>query len=188
MTGSEAPALAKPLVSDQAEHSDRTERGDQTHRHLLEVAALAFARKGYAGTSLNDLIKESGLTKGGFYFHFASKEALALAVVRDKQGNWVREVTAAALQQSRGVDQLSTVAQRLCDLFEQEPSFGCVGKLCKELSADPNFGPAIGRSFFTAWVQMVASFIRRGQQEGDIFIVAPEFNTPSLRILTRPKL
>ena len=51
-----------------------------------------FAERGYLGTSLNELIKETGLAKGGFYFHFASKEALALACLQDRQEQWIGKV------------------------------------------------------------------------------------------------
>jgi len=56
-----------------------TDRGGETRRRILDVAAEAFAERGYAGTSLSEVLKASGVTKGGFYFHFPSKEALALA-------------------------------------------------------------------------------------------------------------
>jgi AcrR family transcriptional regulator len=45
-----------------------TDRGGETRRRILEVAAVAFADRGYAGTSLSDVLKASGVTKGGFYF------------------------------------------------------------------------------------------------------------------------
>src|SRR5215218_2871026 len=61
-----------------------TDRGTETRRRILEVAAEAFADRGYAGTSLSDVLKASGVTKGGFYFHFPSKEALGLAALRDQ--------------------------------------------------------------------------------------------------------
>ena len=72
-----------------------TDRGTETRRRILEVAAQAFADRGYAGTSLNDVLKASGVTKGGFYFHFPSKEALALATLRHKQDQWAGVVMAA---------------------------------------------------------------------------------------------
>src|SRR4029453_17016732 len=65
-----------------------TDRGSETRRRILEVAAESFADRGYAGTSVNDVLKASGVTKGGFYFHFPSKEALALATLRHKQEQW----------------------------------------------------------------------------------------------------
>jgi AcrR family transcriptional regulator len=53
-------------------------RGAETRRRIVEQAAPVFNQRGYAGTSLSDLMAATGLEKGGIYNHFGSKEALAL--------------------------------------------------------------------------------------------------------------
>jgi TetR/AcrR family transcriptional repressor of nem operon len=47
---------------------------------LLEAAVVIIRTKGYAGTSIDDLCTAAGVTKGAFFHHFASKEALGVAV------------------------------------------------------------------------------------------------------------
>jgi AcrR family transcriptional regulator len=64
------------------------ERARATRRSLLEAAACLFAQHGYAGTSVNDISVRSGRTSGSVYFHYASKEGIALAVVRDGFATW----------------------------------------------------------------------------------------------------
>jgi len=46
---------------------------------LLDAAFSLFREKGYSGTSVDDLCKAAGVTKGAFFHHFASKEALGVA-------------------------------------------------------------------------------------------------------------
>ncbi|MCA9904284.1 MAG: TetR/AcrR family transcriptional regulator [Anaerolineae bacterium] len=53
---------------------------NEVRAHILEVALGLFAEKGLSKTSMNDIVRASGLSKGGVYWHFASKEALILAV------------------------------------------------------------------------------------------------------------
>ena len=53
-------------------------KGEQTKQEIVRKAAPLFNQKGYAGTSLSDLMDATGLQKGGIYRHFASKEELAL--------------------------------------------------------------------------------------------------------------
>ncbi len=55
------------------------ERGARTREHILERSAQLFSRTGYFGSSLADIMRETGLEKGGIYNHFASKDELALA-------------------------------------------------------------------------------------------------------------
>jgi TetR/AcrR family transcriptional repressor of nem operon len=53
-------------------------KGEQTREMILTRAAQLFSRQGYFGSSLSDIMHETGLEKGGIYNHFASKEQLAL--------------------------------------------------------------------------------------------------------------
>lgn len=145
-----------------------TDRGTETRRRILEVAAEAFADRGYVGTSLNHLIKASGVTKGGFYFHFPSKEALALATLRHKQEQWAGVVMAAVMRRSRAVEQLDAMVQALCDLHEHDRACRAINRLCTELGDEhPELRPQLGTQL-TTWMDMVASVIRKGQDEGDI--------------------
>jgi AcrR family transcriptional regulator len=47
---------------------------------ILNAALSLFARQGFAHTSMNDIVRESGVSKGGVYWHFQSKDALILAI------------------------------------------------------------------------------------------------------------
>ena len=58
---------------------------EATHKRIVEAAARAIRRSGYGGTGLADIMKEAGLTHGGFYVHFASREAM-LAEAADRAG------------------------------------------------------------------------------------------------------
>lgn len=64
------------------------ERARATRRSLLEAAACLFAQNGYAGTSVNDICARSGRTSGSVYFHYNSKEGIALAVVKGGFATW----------------------------------------------------------------------------------------------------
>ena len=54
-------------------------KGQVTKTKILHQAAELFNQKGYAGSSMADVMKVTGLKKGGIYNHFASKDELALA-------------------------------------------------------------------------------------------------------------
>ena len=145
-----------------------TDRGGETRRRILEVAAEAFADRGYVGTSLSDVLKASGVTKGGFYFHFPSKEALALATLRHKQEQWAGVVMASVLRHPRAVEQLDAMVEALCDLHEQDRACRAINRLCVELGDEhPELRPQL-RTQLTTWMDMVAAVIRKGQDEGDI--------------------
>jgi TetR/AcrR family transcriptional regulator, transcriptional repressor for nem operon len=60
-------------------------RKEISHDRILDAAARAIRRSGYAGTGVADIMKEAGLTHGGFYAHFDSREAM-LAEAADRAG------------------------------------------------------------------------------------------------------
>ena len=60
-------------------------RKEATHERIVETAARAIRRSGYGGTGVADIMKEAGLTHGGFYAHFDSREGM-LAEAADRAG------------------------------------------------------------------------------------------------------
>jgi AcrR family transcriptional regulator len=62
------------------------QRAILTQAKVLAAAAEVFSRVGYAGATLNDITAEAETTKGALYFHFASKEALAEAIIEEYFG------------------------------------------------------------------------------------------------------
>jgi len=56
-------------------------RGSETRTRIMDIAEAAILQKGFGGTSIDEIIAEAGLTKGGFFYHFPDKGALAKALL-----------------------------------------------------------------------------------------------------------
>jgi AcrR family transcriptional regulator len=52
-------------------------KGQVTRQKILDIAEASVLSKGFGGTSIDEIIAEAHITKGGFYYHFADKNALA---------------------------------------------------------------------------------------------------------------
>lgn len=79
--------------------SARTAAKEETHERIVSVAARAIRRSGYGGTGVADIMKEAGLTHGGFYAHFASREAM----LAEAAGRACAESAAAVAEVVAGV-------------------------------------------------------------------------------------
>ena len=74
----------KPAAKAKAPQTRATQaRKEVTHERIVDVASRVIRRSGYDGTGVADIMKEAGLTHGGFYAHFDSREAL-LAEAADR--------------------------------------------------------------------------------------------------------
>src|SRR5215510_12810811 len=76
-------------------------RKEDTHELILDVAARALRRDGYAGVRVADVMKEAGLTHGGFYAHFPSRDALLVEAL-GRAGRQSAAVVQRAAEARRG--------------------------------------------------------------------------------------
>lgn len=82
-------------------------RKEQSHERIVDAAARAIRRAGYAGVGVADIMKEAGLTHGGFYAHFPSRDALlAAAMERAGQDGAARLSQGMARRRAEGASPL----------------------------------------------------------------------------------
>jgi AcrR family transcriptional regulator len=156
-----------PKTAQKPANFAHTDRGEATRRQILDAAARSFAEHGFNGNSLNDIVRDSGLTKGAFYFHFPSKEALALAVFRDRQERWIGQTMAAVMEHPRAIDQLEAMLDIGCDIHENDDSARAISRLCQEWASQEDLAPH-SRSHLTTWFDITTQLIVRAQEEGDV--------------------
>jgi AcrR family transcriptional regulator len=150
-----------------AQARPRQMRAERTRSVIIETAALAFAMHGYDGVSLNDLVAASGVSKGAFYFHFSSKEDVALAAFRAKQQELIAQLMAPVDAKSSVIDEVRRIMRRRAEIVSADPSLRCVIRLGGDLS--PRFGPGSEYASFQALaVALIADLIGRGIRSGEI--------------------
>ena len=82
----------------------RQARAEVTRRRILDAAVDLFAGAGYGETGLAEIVKQAEVTKGAFYYHFASKEAVATAIIEDSQSKIVEAANRAASGSAAGLE------------------------------------------------------------------------------------
>jgi TetR/AcrR family transcriptional regulator, transcriptional repressor for nem operon len=100
-------------------------RKDETRERILRAAARAIRKHGYEGVGVADVMKEVGLTHGGFYAHFDSRDAL-LAAAADQAGAESIEYLARAIAAAKPGQELMTLVETyLSDGHLAAPEQGC---------------------------------------------------------------
>lgn len=90
---------------------------DATRERLLEAAEQVFAEKGYYGAVVDDIIRASESSKGGFYFHFPNKEAIFLALIDLMVPRLEAAVARSIAAEQEPVAQLDAALGTALDLF-----------------------------------------------------------------------
>ena len=102
-------------------------RKELSHDRIVTAAARAIRRGGFEGVGVADIMKEAGLTHGGFYAHFDSRNAmLAEAMARAGQDSAARLTQGMALRKSRGASDLRALVEAyLSDRHLEDIEAGC---------------------------------------------------------------
>jgi TetR/AcrR family transcriptional repressor of nem operon len=132
----------------------------RTHRRIVALAAKRFREKGLAGIGIADLMKDAGLTVGGFYKHFNSRDALVAEAVGSALELWKRQVDAAA---SGGppVTYESLVGEYLSDAHRDHPGTGCpVSALAGDLARTDRRTRALVSRKIRDNIELLATLIR----------------------------
>ena len=160
----------------------RNKHPEQTVKLILDTASALFFQKGYDKTTLQDIIDATKLSKGAIYHHFASKEAILIAVV-DRIGDFNSAVL-AEIRDKKG----PTGAEKLRDLFRTSMKLSFQGKILHMLPfliENPKFMALQMQSILgEAAPDYVLPILREGIADGSIRADHPEQLSEVLLILS----
>jgi TetR/AcrR family transcriptional regulator, transcriptional repressor for nem operon len=144
-------------------------KGEQTRQEIIRKAAPLFNQQGYEGAALSDLMKATGLEKGGIYRHFESKQQLA-AEAFDYAWNL------AVNTRLEGIDEIPNSVDRLKQIVRNfwDRRAGLVPGGCPLLNTaiDSDDGnPQLrekARRALAGWLERLRSIVEEGQGRGEI--------------------
>ena len=96
----------------------------KTHKRIISIASKRFREKGLARVGIAELMKEAGLTVGGFYKHFDSRDDLVAEAVSLAFGGWKRRVDAAKAG-GPSVSLAKLIDDYLDEAHRDNPGTGC---------------------------------------------------------------
>jgi TetR/AcrR family transcriptional repressor of nem operon len=143
--------------------ADASERRADTTRHrLIAAASHQFARRSYSMVSLDDILAAAELTKGAMYFHFPSKQALALAIIDD-----LNEMSRAAVSEllTRRMSGLETLIDLVYLRAVQDTQNELARAGVRLLDALDNTD--LGTPLWQSWIEFVTTLAQKAIAEGD---------------------
>jgi TetR/AcrR family transcriptional regulator, transcriptional repressor for nem operon len=149
-------------------------RKELSHERIVEVAARAIRRAGYRGVGVADIMKEAGLTHGGFYAHFASRDAMMVeAMQRASDDNRAALSAAVARRMAKGSTRFAALVWAyLHDSNLDRPDQGCVvAALASEMTRQDDAVREEARRRVTDLVELVAAALPAGTEAGQAAVV-----------------
>ena len=149
-------------------------RKELSHARIVDVASKAIRRAGYRGVGVADIMKEAGLTHGGFYAHFESREALlveAMARAGRENIDSLTEVIQRRLAQGESRFQ-ALIETYLHEAHIERTENGCViAALSSEMTRQEDAVRNEARCRVAAMVALVRSALPTGSDESEAFFV-----------------
>lgn len=145
-------------------------KGEQTKEMILAHAATVFNRQGYYGARLDDIMRATGLEKGGIYNHFTGKDDLALQAF-DYSVGLVRMRMARALEGRRhAIDRLLAIVGVFRETIQDPPVAGGCPLLNTAVESD-DAHPALrarARATMDDWYGLMHRITVKGIERGEL--------------------
>jgi TetR/AcrR family transcriptional regulator, transcriptional repressor for nem operon len=144
-------------------------KGEETRQEIIRKAAPIFNRKGYDGAALSDLMRATGLEKGGIYRHFASKQELAgdafdhaWKIAMDTRFEGTEEIP-------NTVDRLKQIVRNFRDRRSELVPGGCplLNTAIDSDDGNPKLR-AKARQALSSWLDRLQSIAEDGQRRGEV--------------------
>ncbi len=143
-------------------------RAEATRRKIIETAVELFSELGYGETGLADVLQRAGVSKGAFYYHFDSKEAVAKAIIDEFDGR-----AAAAIQENFDpaeptLDGLIKATFAMQHLMHRDPTTQVGQMLSQALSQVSTAGSQMYVGWTGRFVEMTQALAETGRISGDV--------------------
>jgi AcrR family transcriptional regulator len=162
--------------------TETLEKGKLTRERIVLAAVELFRENGFHNTSLTQILGAAGITKGGFYFHFKSKEELGDAVIDFMKDFWVRNVLKKIAEEKGALKKIESMFEIMIKTHEGNVFHGCalLAVLTAEMmEMEHRFSERL-RKIYADWKASIVGILEEGKKEG---LFKEDINSDSIALL-----
>ena len=145
-------------------------KAQETRAKIIRQAAELFNQKGYAASSISDIMHATGLKKGGIYNHFKSKDELALAAFDYAESVLVQRVWSVVKTKRNAIARLNALVSSYLLYIDDPPVAGGCPILNTAIETDDTDSPLRDRALaaINAWRSLIVRIVERGIKKGEV--------------------
>ncbi len=145
-------------------------KAQQTKARIIRQAAELFNRKGYAGSSVADIMQATGLKKGGIYNHFKSKDELALAAFDYAVSLLGKRIWSVVKTKRNAIDRLDALISNYLIYIDNPPIAGGCPILNTAIETDDTNSLLRDRvlAALNSWRNLIVRIIEKGIKKGEV--------------------
>jgi AcrR family transcriptional regulator len=144
-------------------------QGAETKKKIYESADLLFREYGFDNVSVDSMVEKAGISKGSFYVHFDSKDALTAALIEEyvnKLDLSYKAFLGALPDSARTSTILLSLVGKIADIISDNIGYNLI-KLAYRIQIDRNIGTGVLLSYGRDIYGVFSDLIRRGIQQGE---------------------
>jgi AcrR family transcriptional regulator len=161
-------------------------KAQQTRENIIKQAAELFNQKGYAGSSIADIMSATGLKKGGIYNHFQNKEEIAIAAFDYACSCYSKRNWNAVRTTTNAIERLKALISLNLDYLDNAPLAGGCMILNTAVESDDTH-PVLRdrvRSAMNDWRSLICRIIEKGIKKGEVNATVEPDETATIIIST----
>ncbi|MEV7210951.1 MULTISPECIES: ScbR family autoregulator-binding transcription factor [unclassified Streptomyces] len=160
----QAAVFAQPKPSVRRGSDPKQERSTRTRLRVLIGAAELFTERGFRQTSVKDVADRVEMTKGAVYFHYPTKEALAVAIVEEHYERWPKILDEVTGEGRGPLDTATRMLECAATAFQDDVIVQAGARLQLER---PQIDVELPTPYVD-WVSLLESLLTSAQEAGEL--------------------
>jgi AcrR family transcriptional regulator len=163
--------------------TEREQKKEEQRQRILDAAIRAFVRKGYHNTTMDDIVKESGLSKGTLYWYFETKKQLFMALFERDLELGKNEIIAETRKHSNFIAQMRALLDTYLVLNEpydeahEATSRRILAEFWQQAVIDPDIREIYIKNYYDFWTEFASQLLQEAKKRGE---VADDVDIPAL--------
>ena len=152
----------------------RSDVSEERKAQIFQAALTCFSRKGYHQTTMDDIVAESGLSKGALYWYFESKKELFLSLFQEVMGQFSQTWESIVNEKASATDKLlSSLALFRTEFKEFVPFFGVLMEAWALTIHDEDV-ENLTRELYEPYLDIMTRIVEEGITSGEFRVVSSQ--------------